>query len=129
MPFALVIMGVIIVLAFLTVVAVIYFGSKENITVHGNGENLASVEAWMKRAERANPPASEKPAPAKEREAAEAAEAVADEDAPESSTASAASDSGQSVGDLSDEEREAKRQAALERRKARAAKRAESNDS
>lgn len=126
MPFALVIMGVIIVLAFLTVVAVIYFGSKENVTIHGNGENLASVEAWMQRAERVNPPVSDEPAPVKEQDTAAAA---AGEDAPESSTAPAASDSGQTVGDLSDEEREAKRQAALERRKARAAKRAESSDS
>lgn len=99
MPFSVFVMGIIILVSFATVVAVIYFGSKENVSTqdtHSN-ESLA-VAAWMKRAERAS---------------VQMQQALA-----------AAGDAGGSgaVEASEEDDKEARRQAALARKAARAAR-------
>lgn len=53
MPLSIFVLLFVILAAFLTVVAVMYYGSKENLDVHmDNPEAIASVAAWRERAER-----------------------------------------------------------------------------
>jgi Na+-transporting methylmalonyl-CoA/oxaloacetate decarboxylase gamma subunit len=101
MSFGLMVMGVIIIIAFLTVVAVMVYGSKENVSAHGmSAEESRAVRAWQQRAEAARRPM-------------QALQAV--------SEAAGAAKSSSSL--LSDEDKEAKRQAALARKAARESKR------
>lgn len=104
MGFALAIMGVIIVCAFLTVLAVMILGAKEDVSGHAmSAEESRAVQAWRKRAERANKASNQL------------------------SLASAGASESQSAGSslISEEDKEAKRQAALARKAARATKGAE----
>ncbi|MCS6836315.1 MAG: hypothetical protein NZ750_09890 [Anaerolineae bacterium] len=106
MSFGLVVMGIIIVFAFLTVAAVMYYGSKENVAAHGlSAEESRAVQAWQQRAE--------------------AASRTLKALTPVNEAATAASGS-RSL--LSDEDKEAKRQAALARKAARESKRASSSE-
>ncbi len=119
--FAQVVMMVVALIAFLTVVAVIWVGAQENTSAHAEGSDAAA--AWAARAEkkeqalRAQLQAQGQGVPS--------AEAVADTVESEQSVSEPSGETtNQSVSDLSDEEKEAKRRAALERRAARAAKKA-----
>jgi len=104
MSFGLVVMGVIIVIAFLTVVAVMVYGSKENVSAHGmSAEESHAVQVWQQRAEAAHKPL----------QALQAAHEAAGPAAASSSL-------------LSGEDKEAKRQAALARKAARESKRTSS---
>lgn len=97
MSLGIAIMSVIIVLTFATVVAVIYFGAKENVDAHGvSADESPSVAFWRTRAETSAAARSH---------AGQAAAATAAEDS------SAASE---------EDEKEARRKAALERKARRA---------
>lgn len=105
MSFGLVVMGIIIVIAFLTVAAVMYYGSKENVSAHGlSAEESQAVRAWQQRAE--------------------AAQQALKTLTPVSEAAGMASGAGSSL--LSEADKEAKRQAALARKAARESKRVSS---
>jgi len=100
MSFGLMVMGVIIIIAFLTVVAVMVYGSKENVSAHGmSAEESRAVRAWQQRAEAARRPM-------------QALQAVSE-----------AAGAAKSSSLLSGEDKEAKRQAALARKAARESKR------
>lgn len=129
---ALFIMFVIAVIAFATVVAVMYVGSVEDNHLEG-GEASASkaVDQWTQRANaretayrtaaQAHNPTANTAVPASETVGAQASPSAAPIDAGKST--------GQSITDLSESDKEEKRRKALERRKARAAKRAAQSDS
>jgi hypothetical protein len=101
MTFGLVVMGVIIVLAALSVLGIMIIGSKEDVSHHDtSAENSVAVQAWRKRAERANQQGAQL--------------SLANASAGESASA------GTSL--ISEEDKEAKRQAALARKAARSTK-------
>lgn len=53
MPLSIFVLLFVILATFLTVIAVMYYGSKENLDVHmDNPEAIASVTIWRERAER-----------------------------------------------------------------------------
>jgi hypothetical protein len=117
-PPAVIVMALIAAIAFLTVVVVMRVGLE-----HGEAPVAASdssaVSVWQQRA--ARQPEATNAAQISEAEAAPTAQAAKVESASGAAT-------GKSVADLSDEEKEAKRQAALERRKAREAKQSEQSE-
>lgn len=124
MSFAVVIMLFIIVIAFFTVVAVMYFGTREGEAMPHSASDSTAANTWIARAD-ARQEAYDAHAKAAEAAAALPVTPVATPDPePAATTEPAGTTTGQSIGDLSDAEREAKRQAAIERRKARAAKKA-----
>lgn len=104
--FSVIVLGNIATIAFMTVVAVMVIGSE-----HGHGPITASessaVAIWTARAAR--------------REEAQHKSAVA-EPVPAATAQVVGESTGQAVSDLSEAEKDTRRQAALERRKARAAK-------
>ena len=119
--FAQVVMAVVALLAFLTVVGVIWIGSQEQESVHETGESAAAA-AWSNRA--AQKEAALEQMQQAQGQAVPSADAVANTVEAEQ-TVSSGQATNQSVGDLSEDEKEAKRRAALERRAARAAQKAD----
>ena len=116
--FAIWIMALVALIAFATVVAVMYFGTREGEAPPHEASESHAVSVWGQRA-------SEKEAKLKAQadaiataQAEEEAEEATD-DAPSTAT-SAGEDTGRKLSDVSDEEKEAKRQAALERKRKRA---------
>lgn len=127
MDFAVVVMTEIAVVAFFTVLFVMIIGSKESHYPQ-TAEDSPSVTAWSQRLAAAEQAQVNETVEKIEEVSGDGVEAVPDDATPNEVAAASqsdAADTGKSVSDLSDAEREAKRQAALERRKARAAKKAE----
>ena len=129
MAWSVVVLVEIAVIAFFTVIFVMIIGSKEDHYPKAV-EDSPSVLAWSQRLAAAEQAAVQENLDAMEKVSGDGVENLADDATPNevaAATRSEAKDTGKAVGDLSDDEREAKRQAALERRKARAAKKAESD--
>jgi len=117
--FAQVVMAVVAVIAFLTVVAVIWIGAQEQESAHETGESAAAA-AWANRA--AKKEAALEQMQQAQGQGVPSGDAIANTVEAEQAVSSGQA-TNQSVGDLSEDEKEAKRRAALERRAARAAKR------
>lgn len=125
--FAIGIMFLVAVIAFLTVVAVMYFGTREGEAPPHEAHESNAVSVWGQRANekeaklkaQADAIAAAEAAAKAEEAAAKAAEAAKSEEKP-AATVSEGADTGRKLSDVSDEEREAKRQAALERKRKRA---------
>lgn len=137
--FAIWIMALVAIIAFATVVAVMYFGTREGEAPPHEAHESNAVSVWGQRAnakeaklkEQAEAIAAAEAAAKAEEEAAKAAETAKAEEAAKAqaaakpaATESAGADTGRKLSDVSDEEREAKRQAALERKRKRAEARA-----
>lgn len=114
---AVIVMIEIAIIAFFTVLFVMIIGSKHD-HYPSTVEESASVAAWKQRL------AAQEAKKAEQAEQAQNSETETQEATTEATVSSEGKDTGKTVGSLSDEEREAKRQAALERRKARAAQKA-----
>lgn len=128
MGFAQLIMLLVALIAGATVVAVMYFGVREDEEGRPHdAESSGAANTWDERARKRETAHQERVAAqqAQRESVAMAAKTTEPEEAatPVQATASGAS-TGQSISDLSDEEKEAKRKAAMERRKKRAAQEA-----
>ena len=131
--FAIWIMALVAIIAFATVVAVMYFGTREGEAPPHEAHESNAVSVWGQRANdkeaklkaQAEAVAAEEAAAKAQAEAAAAEEAAkAQAEAKPAATESEGDDTGRKLSDVSDEEREAKRQAALERKRKRAEARA-----